>query len=103
MATMPAGDLNLTGMRYTFTSSRFGHYFSEVVFNCFVLPNGKVIRDMDGYAAAATSERMRAYGGAELQVVADEAAPAAQRDEMIERLLTAYEPIIKATASGVAN
>ena len=70
--------------------------------NFFVLPNGKIARDMEGVNAAAKDHRELDYGVAQIQLLFDASVSAAERDEIFADLIGSNPDLIAALRGGVS-
>ncbi len=93
--------LTVPGREYIFSQSLPGRLSTIVVENVLILPNGEMIRDIEGVRAIAADYRMHFYGAGQLQLVFDQSIPSEERRAIIDIFLDAALPVLEAIRSGV--
>ncbi len=91
----------IPGQEYTFTQSLPGRLSTIIVDNVLILPNGEMIRDIEGVRAIAADYRMHFYGAGQLQLVFSQSISAEERRAIIDVFLEAVLPVLEAVRSGV--
>jgi hypothetical protein len=94
-----AGDLRITGTQYEFGENQAGGA-TMVIANFFVMPDGRILRDIEAVNSAANDIRARYYGAAEFQIVFDPDTPQDERDQIVKMFALACESTIKAIGAG---
>jgi hypothetical protein len=69
--------------------------------NFFVLPNGKIVRDMEDVTAAAKDYRELVYGVAQVQLLFDAATERAERDRIFAQVIGSNRDLIETLRNGV--
>jgi hypothetical protein len=91
-----AGGLTIPGTEYTVT---WPNGQQTVIRNFFVLPNGRIVADMESVNAAAKDYRELAYGVAQVQLLFDASVGGAERDAMFSSLIGANRRLIEVLSS----
>ena len=94
------GDLDIDGTEYTFESSTFQNGQLTIVYNFMVLPDGRIVPDME-VVRRYLSLDMRYYGMAQVQIVFDGRVPPRQREEICQELIAGHMSLINVIRSGV--
>ena len=99
------GDLTITGTEYEFSmAGGVGWNRPEqhmVVANCLLRPGGRILRDMDALASSSLGAIGQATGAGQIQVYFDASVPQRQRDQIFERLIRGYRPVLDAILAPV--
>lgn len=95
--TWQAGALSLTGVEYVVTRPNNQQL---IIRNFFVLPNGKIVRDMESVVAAAKDYRELVYGVAQIQLLFDASVGGAERDQIFAQWIGSNQDMIAALRSG---
>ncbi len=91
-ATWRVGEgLEITGCEYGVT---WPNGARQYIRDFFILPNGKIVPDMEGVNAAAKDYRELAYGVAQVQLLFDASVGGAERDAIFSTLIGANRPLI---------
>jgi hypothetical protein len=89
-----------TGTEYAFSMQTFTRSSAIVVANFIVMPDGRIVRDMDAARAASNDLSRRFWGAAQVQLVFDRSTSEAERDAAFHDLITAARPLIDAVRRG---
>lgn len=92
--------LNIQAMEYGFSFARLEDTSRIVVYNFMVLPDGQILRDMQGVRQAADDYTRHFFGAAQVQLIADAIVPDARRGQAFHDLLAANQPLLEALMSG---
>ena len=95
--TWQAGALSLTGVEYVVTRPRGDQL---IIRNFFVLPNGRIVRDMDSVIAAAKDYRELVYGVAQIQLLFDASVGGAERDQIFAQWIGSNQDLIASLRDG---
>ena len=68
--------------------------------NFFILPNGKIVRDMESVNAAAKDYRELVYGVAQVQLLFDASVGGAERDQIFAELIGANADLVATLRKG---
>jgi hypothetical protein len=90
-------------MQYEFASSKPGRLSHLVVDDFFVLPDGRMERDMSEVDAVARNPRKKFYGAAQIQIVSDGTLAEQEHEEVLAMFVRAARPMIDAVREGVAQ
>jgi hypothetical protein len=71
----------------------------QTIRNFFVLPSGRIVRDMESVNAAAKDYREVVYGVAQVQLLFDASVGGAERDEIFAELIGPNEGLVDALRS----
>ena len=98
--TWQAGSLSITGVEYVVTrpSSQI-----LIVRNFFVLPNGKIVRDMDSVVAAAKDYRELVYGVAQIQLLFDASVGEVERNQIFAQMMGSNQDLLASLRSGTTG
>jgi Protein of unknown function (DUF3485) len=91
------GDLTIHGREYRVTQV---NGYQQMIRNFFVLPSGKLARDMESVIAAAKDQQELVYGVAQFQVLFDASVGGAERDAIFNTLIEAHRPLIDVLRQG---
>jgi len=94
-------DLKITGMEYRFESPSLADSRSIVIADFMIMPDGRIMRNMQAIEAASADIHLRFYGAAQVQVSFDPSVPRAARDAAIVSLLGHFRPVIDEIRRGV--
>jgi exosortase len=95
----PAADApSIAGREYTVT---WPGGQRMTIRNFFVLPNGKIARDMEGVNAAAKDHRELDYGVAQIQLLFDASVGAPERDQIFIDVIGSNQDLIATLRGGV--
>jgi len=97
--------VEIEGMRYPARWYRFRRSASGAeqqfgVFGFFVLPDGRIVADMETVTAVSGRRAVAALGAAQVQVISDESLEPAERRRLINRFVKAVTPLIRTIAEG---
>ena len=95
--------LDIQGMEYEFVR-RSQDYTKEshtIVYDFMVMPDGRIVQDMDAVSAAAGDYLKRFYGAGQIQVVFDANSAENDREEAFRALIGISRDLIQAMRSGV--
>lgn len=92
--------MEVVGTEYEFTAETFSRSAHVVVDNFMVLPDGRIVPDLDGVIASAKDYRKKFLGAAQVQVVFDAEVPEEARREAFATLVGAYVPLIQKIRMG---
>lgn len=93
---------DLPGRRYAFHQEDSGGFRTDIVVaNFLVLPDGRVVRDMDEVVEAGGDYRLRYFGAAQVQVLTPGSIDDEARAEVEQMFISAHADLIAAMASGV--
>ena len=95
-----AGALSVAGTEYVVTWPR-PDGSSSTIRNFFVLPSGKIVRDMDSVIAAAKDYRELVYGVTQIQILFDASVGEAERDEIFAELIGPNQGLIATLRDGL--
>ena len=95
-----AGDLEFAGREYTVT---LPSGYKQTIRNFFVLPSGKIERDMESVVAAAKDQQGLVYGVAQIQLLFDASVGEAERDAIFSTVIGANRPLIDALRLAETN
>ncbi len=95
------GDREVTGTSYRFSIGPPGSERRMRVSSLLLLPDGRVVPDMESVREAAANYQLRVFGAGQLQVITPDHLTAQKRREIVESLLAAHQPLIEATLRGV--
>jgi hypothetical protein len=93
-----AGGLEIPGREYTVNRPNGTTMFIR---DFFILPDGRMVRDMEGVDASAKDFRQTVYGVAQIQVLFDASVGEAQRDKAFATIVGAYRPVIDTLLHGM--
>jgi hypothetical protein len=96
--TWLAGALSVTGTEYVIV---WPDKTNTTVRNFFVLPNGRIVRDMDSVIAAAKDYRELVYGVTQIQILFDASVGEAERDEIFAGLIGPNQDLIATLRKGI--
>jgi hypothetical protein len=96
-------DHTFSGVEYHFTMSTSERAPHKVVANFMILPDGRVVRDMQAVQTAAADYLRHFYGAAQVQVVMHSHIPADERQKIVEELIGAIAPVVDVIRSGDAS
>ena len=71
-----------------------------IIRNFFVLPNGRIVRDMDSVIAAAKDYRELVYGVAQIQLLFDASVGGAERDQIFAQWIGSNQDLITSLRDG---
>ena len=93
---------DLPGRRYRFAKGDgFGATQAIVVANFLVLPDGRVVRDMEEVIDAGGDHRLRSFGAAQVQILTPADLPEDARRRTEDAFIAAHSELIGLMASGV--
>lgn len=95
--------IRLTGTEYRFDMRSFEKSGAIAVSNFILLPDGRIVRDMDAVAAAAGDVTRRYFGAAQVQVLTAAELPVEKRDAAVADLVGAMQQTIAAIRAGGAR
>ncbi|MEX0885580.1 MAG: exosortase-associated EpsI family protein [Phycisphaeraceae bacterium] len=101
--TRQLGDQRVPMMRYEFTMDRTAGRSRMIVDNFLVLPDGRIVRDMDEVRRAAGSYTRRIYGAAQVQIVYRADGSDERREQAFDTLLGPMRDAIQTIRAGVAH
>ncbi len=87
--------------QYKFKSMSFGESAEVIVDNFIVLPDGRIMPDMEEMRNSAADYQKRFYGAGQVQVVIDASVAAAKEEEVFQTLVGANLHFIDAMRMGV--
>ncbi len=93
----------MAGVEYHFTMSVSDRGPHKVVANFMILPDGRVVRDMQAVTAAASDYQRHFYGAAQVQVIMHSHIPVDERQQIVEELIGAIAPVVDVIRSGDAT
>jgi hypothetical protein len=95
--------LDISGRKYIYRIN-YGQAVQEIeVSNCLVLPDGRILWNMDEVYRQAGDYVRRFYGAGQVQVViGTENTTAQQRDQIVHDFIEASAPVIRAMRSGIS-
>ncbi len=98
--TWQAGSLSITGVEYVVTRPN-----SQILIirNFFVLPNGKIVRDMDSVVAAAKDYRELVYGVAQIQLLFDASVGEVERNQIFAQMMGSNQDLLGSLRSGTTG
>ena len=96
----------LDGMRFPARNYRFYRLISSTrqdmnVFSFFVLPDGRIVSDMERLREVAGNRARAQFGAAQVQIVGGEHLPPDVRAEKMEEFVQAIEKVLRTVGSGV--
>jgi exosortase len=93
-----ANGLSIDGTEYTITRPS-GE--KTIIRDFFVLPSGKIVRDMESVNAAAKDYRELVFGVAQIQILFDASVGGAERDQIFAELIGPSRDTIEALRTGI--
>jgi EpsI family protein len=102
--TLIAGDLTIDAMEYEFAISRFGSAGRLWIYNFMVLPDGRIVPDMDGVRQVESDYTQKFFGAAQVQLVFRSAsADRTQRRYIAGQFIDLIRDAIETMRSGVSS
>lgn len=98
---LQVGDLAVPGKEYDFVRSSGRETQEQFVYNFMILPDGKLVRDMDGIYQTAKSYRKKFYGAGQIQLVFPIGMSSTEREEAAREFVAASKPVIQTILAGV--
>jgi exosortase len=95
-----ANGMSIDGTEYTITRPSGEQ---TIIRDFFVLPSGKIVRDMESVNAAAKDYRELVFGVAQIQILFDASVGGAERDQIFAELIGPSRDTIEALRSGFAT
>jgi len=95
------GGMHLTGMQYRFSYERPRGTSRMVVDNFIIMPDGRIMRTVDGVYAAAADYTTHFYGAAQVQLVTSVEMTEQRRREVFRRIVGANLDVIETLRSGI--
>ena len=92
-----AGVLSVDGTEYVITRPSGER---TTIRNFFILPNGKIVRDMESVNAAAKDYRELVYGVAQVQLLFDASVGGAERDQIFAQWIGSNQDLIASLRNG---
>jgi hypothetical protein len=87
--------------QYEFASMSLGETVDLIVNNFIVLPDGRIMPDIDGMASMAADYQKRFLGAAQVQIVVEATVPASDEERIFNELVGANIKLIQAMRLGV--
>jgi hypothetical protein len=97
------GGIRIPQMQYEFRRPNAGRTEEQIVYDMMILPDGHIVRDMDGLRASAKSYRRQFFGAAQLQLVFTPDTPEEERQEIIAQFMQASRRLIETIEAGVQS
>ncbi|XAM00358.1 hypothetical protein OT109_03010 [Phycisphaeraceae bacterium D3-23] len=98
--TWRAGELDVPGMEYRFALSSQPGAPERYVLHFMMLPDGRIVRNIDAIYEAGADYLRRHHGAAQCQLfIRDASLPQEARDRAFDEILTAYADLIHAIGS----
>jgi hypothetical protein len=98
---MSVGDLAIHGMRYEFAGASFSGAPYMLFYNFLIMPDGRIVRDMQAVYEAAGSFLRYFHGAGQVQLVfTDPAIIEADREEAMREIVGACGSVIQAIREG---
>ncbi|MEM9415342.1 MAG: hypothetical protein AAGA29_07690 [Planctomycetota bacterium] len=95
-----AGGLDVPGMEYRFALSDLPGAAERYVLHFMMLPDGRIVRNIDAIYEAGADYLRRHHGAAQCQLfIRDASLSQAERDRAFNEILTAYADLIQAIGS----
>ena len=91
---------SLPGLRFRMHKTVDGRRAEQVVDFFMVLPDGRIVREMDTVTDAAARHDWRFYGAAQVQVLTSGAMSDAERDAVFRDLVSAHQPLLDTLRAG---
>jgi hypothetical protein len=99
--TWTTPEFDIEGTEYTFGRTVLEGPSRLIIQNFMVLPNGRFAPDMDEVDKVASDRQLKFLGAAQVQLVYDDRTSLEEREEVLEKLVTAYRPLLESILSGV--
>jgi hypothetical protein len=96
-----AGGFEIEGTEYTMGRTVLEGPSRLIIQNFMVLPDGRFAPDMEAVDKIASNRHLKFLGAAQVQLVYDDRMTPEQREEVLERLVTAHGPLLQSILSGV--
>jgi len=96
------GTLDVHGTEYQFESSTFQSSQTTVVYNFMVMPDGKILPDMDALQRYLKLD-MRFFGVAQVQIVFSGLVVPEKREQIARELIKGHMQLIDVIRSGVRS
>ncbi|MEI8195142.1 MAG: exosortase-associated EpsI family protein [Phycisphaerae bacterium] len=93
--------LSVPQMEYEFVRNSTGLTQEQVIYDLMLLPDGKIVRDMDSLLGAYKDYTRRFYGAAQMQLVFAADIPPEEREETVREFLTVSRPLMDTILAGV--
>jgi hypothetical protein len=96
------GDLKVPETEYGFSrEGKNGELEERVIYNFMILPDGRIVRDMEGIRLTAKSYKKRIYGAGQIQILFSAEMPSEEREATVREFIGASKPLIETILSGV--
>lgn len=95
------GGLKIPGTEYCFSYHYPEGTISKIVANFMVMPDGQILRDIEGVRMAAADYTKHFFGAAQIQLVIGAEVPQEERDAIFHELIGANLPLIEVLRTGL--
>lgn len=103
MTSFSTGGASSPAMTYEFNRVIQGVEKNMSIFSFFVLPDRRIVADMETLGKVAGTRAASQLGAAQVQIVGGEALSETERKEVIDEFIRAIEPMIRVVSEGVDN